>query len=66
MALGDLDKIHLPVDVPRLIRAARERQSETRQFGAKVRGLTDLSPGYVLEQVRDLLNSRHPNGIKVY
>lgn len=36
------------------------------KFDVKARGKSDLSPGYVFDSIQDLLNSSHPDGIKVY
>lgn len=57
---SDNKGIHLPVHVPRLVQLAKEK------FKLKARGKSDLTPGYVFDSIQDLLNSRHPNGIKVY
>lgn len=56
---GD-DGIHLPIDVPRLIKIAKEK------FDVKARGKSDLTPGYVFDSIQDLLNSKHEKGLKVY
>lgn len=56
---GD-DSVNLPLHIPRLIKIAKEK------FDVKARGKSDLAPGYVFDQIQDLLNSESPNGIKVF
>lgn len=51
--------MHLSVNVPRLLWTAKE------MFGVKPRNQTDLSPAYVIESTRRLLESGE-KGIRVY
>ena len=60
---GDDDKVHLPVDVPRLLWTAREQTAKDRlSFGGRARDKTDLTPDHVIERTRELLEE----GINVY
>lgn len=52
--------IALPVNVPRLLWNSKER------FNINSKGKTDLSPSYVCEVVRDLLDSKKDDSITVY
>jgi len=57
---GGEDEVHLPVNVPRLLKTAKEK------FRIKSRGKTDLTPGYAFDELSALLDSQNANGIKVY
>jgi hypothetical protein len=50
------DEIHLPVNLPRLIRNAKE------EFNIKNKQETNLTPEYVVDRVKDFLS----NEIKIY
>jgi len=53
---GDDEKVHLPVDVPRLLWTAREQTAKDRlSFGGRARDKTDLSPDHVIEKTKELL-----------